>query len=198
MFSSGRVGGLLFDREERCEGSARVTPKTDRRDGVEAGGLQADRGSNAVEHETGNQWERAECMPSPTGARRINAHPNAPSLAVKTSTPMTRSVPIHAPAPTICTVSMARLVPRRSRALGTGLGPHRRQPYGDPVGGSSLKVGAGPGVRTSTASERSAAGRDRGCRGSGGGRVAPRARVGDSRQRAWLSPFGRAPTTLCR
>ena len=50
-----RVGGLPFDCEERCEGSARVSPEADRRGGVEAGGLEADGGSDAVEHEAGSQ-----------------------------------------------------------------------------------------------------------------------------------------------
>ena len=75
-FSSGAYAGLLFGGEERCERSARVAPETDRRGGVEAGRLEADRGSDAVEHEPGNEWVRAEGVLRPVEVRGDDGPPS--------------------------------------------------------------------------------------------------------------------------
>src|SRR3954466_9711886 len=55
-----RVGRLLLDGEEGRVRPARVSPQADRRHGVEPGRLEADGGPDAVQHEAGNQGERAE------------------------------------------------------------------------------------------------------------------------------------------
>ena len=51
---------MLFSREEGCLASARVAPEADRCGVVEAGRFEGDGGPNAVEHEAGRKWQRAE------------------------------------------------------------------------------------------------------------------------------------------
>ena len=79
------VGGLLFDREQCCQGSARVARETDRGVGVEAGGLEADRGSNAVEHEARDEWVRAEGVLRSVEVRRDDGPPRRRARAMKGS-----------------------------------------------------------------------------------------------------------------
>ena len=58
-----RVARVLFGRAEGCLRSARVAPQTDRRGGVEAGGLEGDGGADAVEHEARRQQPGGEGVP---------------------------------------------------------------------------------------------------------------------------------------